>query len=149
MARRVAVPKPKKRAEKPKDVEVIEISSDSDEERGLVAVQEKKAAAAAPKKKTAVSYTSVLTARSKVKTFLDFDDSFHGLNQSDSESFRLLLLFRLLVVWRRGRKKRLLISILLMLRMTLQLLSMWKISTASTSLLRLVLYLLFMNSFLV
>ncbi|KAF8070833.1 hypothetical protein N665_1130s0010 [Sinapis alba] len=60
----VVVPKPKKRAEKPKDVEVIEISSDSDEEHGLVAVQEKKAAAAA-KKKTAVSYTSVLTARSK------------------------------------------------------------------------------------
>ncbi|KAL0726175.1 hypothetical protein Bca4012_022268 [Brassica carinata] len=60
-----AVPKPKKRAEKPKDVEVIEISSDSDEEHGLVAVQEKKAAAAAAKKKTAVSYTSVLTARSK------------------------------------------------------------------------------------
>lgn len=75
MARRVAVPKPKKRAEKPKDVGVIEISSDSDEEQGLVAVQEKKAAAA-PKKKTSVSYTSVLTARSKVKTFLDFDDSF-------------------------------------------------------------------------
>ena len=54
----MAVPKPKKRAEKPKDVEVIEISSDSDEELGLVAVQEKK--------KTTVSYTSVLTARSKV-----------------------------------------------------------------------------------
>lgn len=55
----MAVPKPKKRAEKPKDVEVIEISSDSDEEHGL----EKKAAA---KKKTSVSCTSVLTARSKV-----------------------------------------------------------------------------------
>ncbi|KAJ0252362.1 Cyclin-B1-1 [Hirschfeldia incana] len=64
VVKRVAVPKPRKRAEKPKDVEVIEISSDSDEEQGLVAVQEKKAAAAA-KKKTAVSYTSVLTARSK------------------------------------------------------------------------------------
>ncbi|KAJ4914136.1 Cyclin-B1-1 [Raphanus sativus] len=71
VARRVAVPKPKKRAEKPKDVEVIEISSDSDEERGLVAVQEKKAAAAAPKKKTAVSYTSVLTARSKAASGLE------------------------------------------------------------------------------
>ncbi|ESQ53333.1 hypothetical protein EUTSA_v10025317mg [Eutrema salsugineum] len=56
----VVVRKPKKRAEKSKDVEIIEISSDSDEEHGLVAVQEKKAA-----KKKATSYTSVLTARSK------------------------------------------------------------------------------------
>ncbi|KAF2540872.1 hypothetical protein F2Q68_00028658, partial [Brassica cretica] len=66
VARRVAVavPKPKKRAEKPKDVDVIEISSDSDEEHGL----EKKAAA---KKKTSVSYTSVLTARSKAACGLE------------------------------------------------------------------------------
>ncbi|CAH2076221.1 unnamed protein product [Thlaspi arvense] len=60
VVKRIAVPKPRKRAEKPKDVEIIEISSDSDEERGLVAVQEKKAA-----KKKATTYTSVLTARSK------------------------------------------------------------------------------------
>ncbi|CAH8355792.1 unnamed protein product [Eruca vesicaria subsp. sativa] len=64
VVKRVAVPKPKKRDEKPNDVDVIEISSDSDEGHGLVAVQEKKAAAVA-KKKTDVSYTSVLTARSK------------------------------------------------------------------------------------
>lgn len=93
VARRVAVavPKPRKRAEKPKDVEVIEISSDSDEEH---AVQEKKAAA---KKKTSVSYTSVLTARSKVRTFR-LMIHFRGLKQSDSDFICLLLLFRLLVV---------------------------------------------------
>ncbi|WZZ47500.1 hypothetical protein YC2023_043759 [Brassica napus] len=39
VVKRVVVPKPKKRAEKPKDVEVIEISSDSDEEHVLVAKQ--------------------------------------------------------------------------------------------------------------
>ncbi|KAF3602230.1 hypothetical protein F2Q69_00035310 [Brassica cretica] len=61
VVKRVVVPKPKKRAEKPKDVEVIEISSDSDEEHVLVAVHEKKFPAA--KNKTAVSYTYVLTAR--------------------------------------------------------------------------------------
>ncbi|CAN6989003.1 unnamed protein product [Brassica oleracea var. botrytis] len=51
VVKRVVVPKPKKRAEKPKDVEVIEISSDSDEEHVLVAVHEKKFPAA--KNKTA------------------------------------------------------------------------------------------------
>ncbi|KAL0712034.1 hypothetical protein Bca4012_019012 [Brassica carinata] len=56
VVKKVAVPKPKKRAEKPKDVKVMEINSESDEEHGLVVVQEKK---------TVVSYTSVLTARSK------------------------------------------------------------------------------------
>lgn len=61
VVKRIAVPKQKKRAEKSKVVEIIEISSDSDEEHGLVAVQEKKVT----KKKT-TSYTSVLTARSKV-----------------------------------------------------------------------------------
>lgn len=59
--KRNAVPKQKKRAEKPKVVEIIEISSDSDEEHGVVAVQEKNA-----NKKKPISYTSVLTARSKV-----------------------------------------------------------------------------------
>lgn len=61
VVKRNAVPKQKKRAEKPKVVEIIEISSDSDEEHGLVAVQEKNA-----NKKKPISYTSVLTARSKV-----------------------------------------------------------------------------------
>lgn len=52
-------------AGKPKVVDVIEISSDSDEELGLVAAREKKAT-----KKKATTYTSVLTARSKVIFYL-------------------------------------------------------------------------------
>ena len=83
----MAVPKPKKRAEKPKDVEVIEISSDSDEEHGL----EKKAAA---KKKISVSYTSVLTARSKVRTFR-LMIHFHGWSVL---KFLFAIIHRLLVV---------------------------------------------------
>ncbi|CAH8354882.1 unnamed protein product [Eruca vesicaria subsp. sativa] len=63
VVKRVEVPKPKKRAEKPKNVEVIEISSDSDEEHVLVAVHEKIFPAA--KKKTSIFYIHVLTARSK------------------------------------------------------------------------------------
>lgn len=61
LVKRIAVPKPKKVAGKSKVIEVIEISSDSDEELGIVAVREKKAT-----KKKATTYTSVLTARSKV-----------------------------------------------------------------------------------
>lgn len=85
VVKRIAVPKPNKVAGKSKTVEVIEISSDtvvpkqkkvvgqskvgevidissdSDEEHGLVVVQQKKIT-----KKKATTYTSVLTARSKV-----------------------------------------------------------------------------------
>ncbi|XP_019097365.1 PREDICTED: cyclin-B1-1-like [Camelina sativa] len=60
VVKRVAIPKPKKAAGKSKVVEVIEISSDSDEEHSLVVVREKKAT-----KKKSTTYTSVLTARSK------------------------------------------------------------------------------------
>ncbi|XP_010446653.1 PREDICTED: cyclin-B1-1 [Camelina sativa] len=60
VVKRVAIPKPKKAAGKSKVVEVIEISSDSDEERSLVVVREKKAT-----KKKSTTYTSILTARSK------------------------------------------------------------------------------------
>lgn len=67
VVKRIEVPKQKKRAEKSKVVEIIEISSDSDEEHGLVAVKEKKVT----KKKVATSYTSVLTARSKVTLIHD------------------------------------------------------------------------------
>lgn len=63
VVKRVVVPKPMIIAEKSKDVEFIEISVESDEEHGSVAVQEKKSIAA--KKKTAAFCTSVLTARSK------------------------------------------------------------------------------------
>ncbi|XP_010432056.1 PREDICTED: cyclin-B1-1-like [Camelina sativa] len=54
VVKRVAIPKPKKAAGKSKVLEVIEISSDSDEEHSLVVVREK-----------STTYTSVLTARSK------------------------------------------------------------------------------------
>ncbi|KAH0936389.1 hypothetical protein HID58_013506 [Brassica napus] len=65
VVKRVVVPKPKKRAEKPKDVDVMEIISHSDEEHVLVAVHEIEKKSPAAKNKTAVSYTYVLTARSK------------------------------------------------------------------------------------
>ncbi|CAE6154262.1 unnamed protein product [Arabidopsis arenosa] len=66
VVKRIAVPKPKKVAGKSKVIEVIEISSDSDEELGLVAAREKKAT-----KKKATTYTSVLTARSKAACGLE------------------------------------------------------------------------------
>ncbi|EOA16687.1 hypothetical protein CARUB_v10004879mg [Capsella rubella] len=66
VVKRVAVPKPKKVAGKSKAVEVIEISSDSDDEHSLVVVQEKKAT-----KKKSTTYTSVLTARSKAACGLE------------------------------------------------------------------------------
>ncbi|CAN8328339.1 unnamed protein product [Cochlearia groenlandica] len=60
LVKKIAVPGPKKKAEKSKVVEIIEISSDSDDEQQHV-VQVKNVA----RKKSATSYTSVLTARSK------------------------------------------------------------------------------------
>ncbi|KFK30368.1 hypothetical protein AALP_AA7G252100 [Arabis alpina] len=60
VVKRIVVPKQKKRAEKSKVIEIIEISSDSDDEEHVV--KEKKIVT---KKKVATSYTSVLTARSK------------------------------------------------------------------------------------
>lgn len=72
VVKRIAVPKPKKVAAKSKVIEVIEISSGSDEERSLVVVKQKKAM-----KKKATTYTSVLTARSKVN--LTFEMKIHGV----------------------------------------------------------------------
>ncbi|CAF2134294.1 unnamed protein product [Brassica rapa] len=53
VVKRVVVPKPKKRAEKPKDVDVMEIISHSDEEHVLVAVHEIEKKSPAAKNKTA------------------------------------------------------------------------------------------------